>query len=305
MLGLLAMIPMGWNLGEVVLSPGPRGGFDETAVKDPSVVRYKGNWHVFYTARGGGRYTTGYVAAKRWEELARAPRYFLPMIRGRSPYGCAPQVFYFEPKGIWVMLFQTDDSNYQPAYSMTRTLDDPLSWSAPKPLVEKDENDKWIDFWTICDRDHAYLFYTRDHKDVMVRRTRIADFPAGWGPATVAFSGVHEAVHVYKARGADQYDMIYEANDGERSFGLAQAPSLSGPWRLVDPNYATSASLYPRKAGRWTDEVSHGEILRHGYDQRLEYDAAKPTWLIQGVPKEDYKEPYPEIPWRLGLMSAR
>ncbi|CAN5480833.1 hypothetical protein BH11ARM2_BH11ARM2_07400 [soil metagenome] len=289
----------------VVLAPGPKGWFDETAVKDPSVVRFGRKWHVFYTARGGGRYTIGYVAAPTLAGLANAPRHLLTSIRGRSSYGCAPQVFFFKPQKRWFLVYQTDDSNYQPAYSTTTKLDDPLSWSAPLPLTEKDEENKWIDFWTICDDRFAYLFYTRDHRDVMVRKTSLADFPNGWSPAQVAFTGVHEAVHVYRARGRSlRYDMFYELNDGTRSFGLAQATSLEGPWNSVDPKYAVGSALRVGSSGRWTDEVSHGEILRHGFDQRLEYDAAHPKWLIQGVLKDEYREPYPDIPWKLGLIAG-
>lgn len=294
-----------WTIGATVLGPGPQGAFDETAVKDPSFVRHGGKWHVFYTARGGGQYTTGYVAASTWAGLAKAPRHHLTAIRGKSPYGCAPQVFFFAPRKRWVLVFQSNDANYQPAYSTTAHLEDPRSWSAPKPLIVKDEANKWIDFWAICDREYVYLFYTRDHRDVMMRKTRIGEFPGGWGPAKVAFSDVHEAVHVYKARGQNRYDLFYEINDGERSFGLAQAPSLDGPWTKVDAKYLTGSRLRSGPRTRWTDMISHGELVRHGFDQRLEYDARHPVWLIQGVRKGQYQEPYPEIPWKLGLIEGR
>lgn len=131
----------------------------------------------------------------------------------------------------------------------------------------------------------------------MVRRTALAAFPDGWGPAEVAFTGVHETVHVYRARDAERYDMVYETNDGARSFGLAQASSVAGPWRLVDPEYATPGP-------RWTDEVSHGEAVRIGFDERLESDPGAADVADPGSSRSGRQRAYSEIPWRLGLMSA-
>jgi len=48
--------------------------------------------------------------------------------------------------------------------------------------------------------------------------------------------------------------------------------------------------------------VSHGEMIRSGYDQRLEYDADEPAMLIQGLLKDATDVPYPSLPWRLGVI---
>ena len=99
------------------------------------------------------------------------------------------------------------------------------------------------------------------------------------------FSGVHEAAHVYRAdglAGETRYHMIYERNlgtsaAGERLFGLAAAPSLSGPWRSVTEAFARGDQLaYLQGAVVWTRDISHGEALRTGHDERLAYDAASP-----------------------------
>jgi hypothetical protein len=34
-----------------ILNPGSKGSFDETGLKNPSVVFAVGKWHLFYTAR--------------------------------------------------------------------------------------------------------------------------------------------------------------------------------------------------------------------------------------------------------------
>jgi hypothetical protein len=33
--------------------------------------------------------------------------------------------------------------------------------------------------------------------------------------------------------------------------------------------------------------VSHGEVLRQGYNEQMEYDAKDCRWLIQGILKKD------------------
>ncbi|MBN2211691.1 MAG: hypothetical protein JW709_09885 [Sedimentisphaerales bacterium] len=296
-----------WTVSDPVLLPGPKGAFDEVAVKDPTIVFSEGAWHIFYTARSQDEYTTGYVSAKDLADIQRAPRYKLRNIRGESRYGCAPQVFYFAPQGKWYLIFQTLDANYQPAYSTTMTIADPNSWSRPQSLIEKDSKAKWIDFWIICDETKAYLFYTQAHKDVMVRTTSLDQFPKGWGESQKAFSGIHEAVHIYKVKGQEKYHLIYEINKDEmRSFGLATAKNLLGPWKKATDRYAGVEQLrFIGQGEKWTDMVSHGELIRAGYDQRLEYEPKGCRWIIQGMLKKDANGPYADRTWKLGIMTLK
>jgi hypothetical protein len=263
-----------------------------------------GKWHLFYTARSSSEYTTGYVSAPRLTELQSAPRHELKTIRGKGRYGCGPQVLYYEPQGKWYLIFQNRDSNYQPAFATTTTIAKPATWSAARPLIRKDNRAKWIDFWVICDETKAYLFYTQGHRGVVVRSTRLEMFPHGWGEAIEVFQDVHEAVHVYKVKGHSQFHMIYELNrQGVRSFGLAVSNSLEGPWKKVTDNYATGDQLKTADGVKsWTEMVSHGELLRTGYDQHMEYDPQNCRWLIQGILKKDMNVPYPALPWKLGIM---
>ena len=55
---------------------------------------------------------------------------------------------------------------------------------------------------------------------------------------------------------------------------------------------------------KWTESISHGELLRSGYDQRLEVDPTKLRFLFQGVLENDRAgKPYGQIPWRLGMLE--
>jgi hypothetical protein len=227
------------------------------------------------------------------------------MIHGQSRYGCAAQVFYFSPQKKWYLLFQNRDANYQPAYSCNHNLTDEKDWTVPQPLLTKDNPQNWIDFWIICDQARGYLFYTEGHRGVMVRSTMLQDFPRGWGPAAAIFEGVHEAVHVYKVKGQNSYHMIYELSPPEgRCYGLATADHPLGPWRRVTDRYATGDQLrYPGGVKKWTEMVSHGEAIRSGYDQRMEYDPEDGRWLIQGILRADSHAPYPTLPWQLGIIE--
>lgn len=294
-----------WKLSDSILTHGPKGSFDEVAVKDPSIVFFEGMWHVFYSARSESEYTTGYVSAKRLADLQSAPRHELDMIKGRSRYGCAPQVFCFEPQRKWYLIFQNGDANYQPAYSTTTTISKPETWSKPEPLLVKDDPRKWIDFWVICDATKAYLFYTQAHSAVIVRSTTLENFPDDWSEENEVLKSVHEAVHVYKVSDRNVFHMIYELNNrGIRSFGLASAEDIAGPWTKVTDNYATGDQLnYAGKGEAWTEMVSHGEVLRADCNERMEYDPKGCTWLIQGILKKNSRASYESLPWKLGIMT--
>ena len=40
-----------WTVRDPILSSGLTGTFNEIAVKDPSIVFFEGEWHLFFTAR--------------------------------------------------------------------------------------------------------------------------------------------------------------------------------------------------------------------------------------------------------------
>jgi hypothetical protein len=296
---------LNWEIDDFVFSSDPNGIFDEIAVKDPSIVFFENRWHVFYTARSKNEYTTGYVSSTDFESLNASPRYELKQIRGDTRYGCAPQIFYFQPQNLWYLIYQNRDSNYQPVFSTNVEITNPNLWSAYKNLIEKDTSKKWIDFWIIADNNMVYLFYTEAHNGVKVRSTKISNFPDGWGKSKKVFDKVHEAVHVYKVKGKKEFHMVYELNNrGVRSFGLAKAKHLEGPWKKVTDEYATGDQLrWVNNSANWTEMISHGEAIRSGYDQLMEYEPNNCRWLIQGIMKDELKVNYEMLPWKLGIIQ--
>lgn len=100
--------------------------------------------------------------------------------------------------------------------------------------------------------------------------------------------------------------MIYELNnDGIRSYGLAMANRLEGPWKRVTDRYATVDQLdYVAHSDQWTGMVSHGEVIRTGYDQFMEYDPAGVRWIIQGIMTDEMSADYPSLPWKHGIIRV-
>ena len=298
-----------WRAEGILLEHGSAGTFDETAVKDPSIVCHEGRWHLFYTARSQGGYSIGCVGGDRLDALSSQPQHKLACLQGdASAYVAAPQVFYFTPQKKWYLVFQTDTAKYQPVYSTNTDIDRPDGWTPPQPLVHKTDPAKWIDFWVICDETTACLFFTRNHEAVWVMKTPIERFPGGFADPVAVFSPVHEAVHVYKVQGRDEYHMVYEtrAEGDARRFGLARAARLSGPWQNVTDRFAAGDQLdFAASGTHWTDEVSHGEMLRAGENQRLEYIPDHARMLIQGMPREEHRGDYPSLPWRLGVITRQ
>ena len=272
---------------------GEKGTFDDIAVKDPSIVYDGKKWHLFYTVSWRKLDKIGYVSNEKLESLNSAPHYLLSQFHGQTtPFqGGAPQVFYFAPQKLWYLIYQTKDFDRQPVYSTTPTIDKPETWSATKNLITREEPEvKWIDFWIICDESKAYMFYSRGRKDIYVRWTNIEDFPQGFGPGRLAFSPMpeplSEAVHIYKVAGEQEYHMFYEtapAGQPQRRYGLATASNLLRPWSRVSDRLAVGEMLvFTNPEDPWTDQISHGEMIRTGYDQKLEYDPAEMMFLVQG-----------------------
>jgi hypothetical protein len=141
-------------------------------------------------------------------------------------------------------------------------------------------------------------------------RTAIEQFPKGWSDPVVALQGdIFEASHTYRLKGQEGYLTVVEAQNGHgwRYYKAYVGERLDGAWQPLaatrDQAFASLRNVsQPEK--RWTDAISHGELIRAGVDERLEVDPARLSFLFQGVLDEDRRgKNYGEIPWRLGLLE--
>jgi Glycosyl hydrolase family 62 len=304
-----------WTVSPPLIAPLQRPGELIYSVKDPTIVRYKNQWHLFCTIRGKPRsHRIEYLRFDDWHSVDKTERHILKLSDG---YFCAPEVFYFTPRKGWYMIYQVIDKTrkpaLQPAYSTSPDLADPNSWTKPELLFRtQPQNVKhWIDFWVICDARSAYLFFTSNDGRMWRSETKLAEFPHGWSqPVVVLHGDVFEASHTYRLKGLDKFLTIIEAQaDGRRYYKAYLAEALDGSWRPLaaarDKPFASPVNT--RDVGsHWTDSFSHGELIRDGFDQTLTVDPANIRLLFQGVSDEDKAgKKYGEIPWRLGILSPR
>ncbi len=289
------------------------------AIKDPSIVRHQDRWHLFCSLRkrksGDGRIRIGYTSFDDWEGAKRASWSVLDLTPG---YHGAPQVFFFEPQQTWYIIYQAEDASrglaFGPCYSTNSDLADPTSWTLPKPLYKVPEGKKaGLDFWVICDDQHAYLFFTTLDGRMWQCRTLIEHFPdQGWCEPEVALrADIFEASHTYKLAGIDRYLTLIEAQDGRagRYYKAFVADSLPGVWKPLaasrEQPFASPANVsLPTQP--WTDSYSHGELIRRGVNQNMEVDPERLRFLFQGASAKEYQSSdYGSIPWKLGMLELK
>lgn len=281
------------------------------AFKDPTIVFHNGRWHLFGTLRKrSGAVCMEYLSFTNWSQANTAPRHEISFT---DKYHCAPQVFYFTPHRRWYLVFQFVDPTQKPPmgpyFSTTINLADVASWTKPRLMVTNPAPDqRWIDFWVICDSQKAHLFYTSNDGNMWRRDARLAEFPFGWSQQVLALKGdIFEASHTYKLTGRDEYLTVIEAQANRRRYYKAYlADRLEGPWRgLADTWEKPFAALSNvRQAEPWTSNISHGEMLRSGIDERMEIDPAHLKFLYQGASDVEYRgQNYGGISWRLGLLK--
>ena len=304
-----------WTVGPPLVSPVERPEDFCYSIKDPTIVHTDdGCWHLFCTIRSRKRsHRIEYLSFHDWKDANAAPRHLLTITDG---YFCAPQVFYFRPHKRWYLIYQTADPSrkpsLQPAFSTTTDVGDPDSWTSPA-LLFREEHPKnirmWIDFWVVCDEARAHLFFTSLDGHMFRSETTLEAFPHGWDLPRVALQAdIFEASHTYRLKGMEKYLTVVEAQRGGRRYYKAYlADRLDGLWRplaaTAEEPFAGPANVRDR-GPHWTDSFSHGELIRDGYDERLEVDPANLRFLFQGVTDERMAgKKYGEIPWQLGLLE--
>jgi endo-1,4-beta-xylanase len=158
------------------------------------------------------------------------------------------------------------------------------------------------------------LFNTDDNGHLFRSETSLQQFPRGFGKSTLAMTDsrdrLFEASMTYKIAGTRKYVTMVEAiGKNGRYFRSWTADRLDGKWTpladsLADP-FAGSANV--TYSGRdWTDDISHGELVRAGVDQKLEIDPCRPLqFLYQGYEPKAATQDYIRLPYRLGLLTAR
>jgi hypothetical protein len=308
------VIPKAWEYTAPLVSPEIRETLPSHAQKDPTIVFHDGRWHLFMTVKLPNRSAIEYCSFERWEDANASPRTLLAV--SDSDYFCAPQVFYFTPHQQWYLVYQMGvptSKKMWVAYSTTTEIADPTSWTPAKPMLDGGPDDPrtvgGLDYWIICDEERAYLFYTSLNGKMWRLWTDLDDFPSGFGHCEVALNAkIFEASHTYRIKGTNKYLTVIEEN-GRRFYKAYLADRLDGAWRPIadtpEQPFAGWTNVQPAEGVEaWTDNISHGELIRDSHDQTLTIDPANWQFLFQGMfDRDKAKKGYGQFQWRLGLLK--
>ncbi|MDA1358397.1 non-reducing end alpha-L-arabinofuranosidase family hydrolase [Glycomyces luteolus] len=306
-----------WNSSGPLVFPKSDATHNIVSVKDPSVVYHNGRYHVFVSVVSANQgYSLAYLSFTDWSQAGSAPLRFLDTTAIGTGYKAAPQVFYFAPQQRWYLTYQIGDNV---AYSTTANIADPASWSAPKPfyagtpqiVLDNMGEGQWLDFWTICDSANCHMYSSDDNGNLYRAQTSLARFPNGFSEPVIAMHDpnhhwLFEGANVYRLAGENEYLLMVEAiTAGGRIFRSWTSSNVSGPWTpLADTkeNPFASRSNVTFDGTAWTNDISHGELIRGGVDQTLTVSPCDLRFLYQGK-DPDVSAPYNLLPWRLGLLT--
>jgi hypothetical protein len=300
-----------WSSSAMMVDPISNASHNIVSVKDPTIVYHNKKWHVYATtANTAGGWNMVYFNFGNWSDAGNAPHYYMDQTPSFGGYKCAPHVFFYTPQNKWYMVFQSQP----PTYSTTTDIENPGSWTTPQPFYGT-----WpasmpslpIDYQIICDDNNCYNFFTGDNGKLYRAQTTRAAFPGGMSDPVVVLSlatnDLFEASQIYKVKGINKYVAMVEAIGANgRYFRLWEATALNGAWTPVagsesQPFAGASNVSYPN--GDWTNDISHGELLRSGNNERMEVDlcSGNMQFLYQGRDPSINVE-YSQLPYRIGLL---
>lgn len=293
--------PLKWISTAPLISPKNSGW---ASIKDPSIVKYNGTYHVYATYFDTA-YKSMYTSFTDWNTAQQSPH--VSMNGSRVGNTVAPQVFYFKPHKKWYLVTQWGGS-----YATTDDIANP-NWSAKQKLLQGEPTNA-LDFWVICNDTHCYLFFSRDDGVLYVSKTTIGNFPnfSGYSIAMEDHRGngssyLFEASNVYKLDGQNKYLLMVEAYmNGPRLFRSWTSTSLDGPWSPLadtETNPFAGNNNVEWPTGKWANGISHGELIRSGFDEKLTVDPCNLEFLYQG--ESGTASTYDRIPYKLGLLRLK